>query len=71
MGDFMKKARGPADNDKKLGMVNSATVTNCTKVIRGPAAGSSLHKNHASVLNFCRLTSGLFSLDDRLERKDL
>lgn len=38
----MKKDDAPADQERKLGIVNSETVTNCTKVIRGPAAGSSL-----------------------------
>lgn len=41
-GAFMKKDDAPADQERKLGIVNSETVTNCTKVIRGPAAGSSL-----------------------------
>lgn len=31
-----KKARGPADQERKLGIVNNATVTNWTKVMRGP-----------------------------------
>lgn len=41
-GAFMKKEDAPADQERKLGIVNSETVTNWTKVIRGPAAGSSL-----------------------------
>lgn len=40
----MKNDDAPADQERKLGIVNSETITNCTKVMRGPAAGSSLYR---------------------------
>lgn len=48
-GAFMKNDAAPADHERKLGSVNTETVTNWTKVIKGPAAGSSLIK---SIISF-------------------
>lgn len=39
---FRNRARGPAEGDRKLGMVKRAQITNWANVIKGPMRGTGL-----------------------------
>lgn len=68
-GAFIKNEDAPADQERKLGIVNSETVTNWTKVIRGPAAGSSLL--YSSVGHKQRVDKRRDLLDNSLQSKNI